>query len=64
METKMLFNYFSRVYESLKIWAQVYEIINPIKDITLKIEQKNRQTIWLVSGIQYLFFFFFNDNGL
>lgn len=63
METKMLFNYFSRVYESLKIWAQVYEIINPIKDITLKIEQKNRQTIWLVSGIQYLFFFF-NDNGL
>lgn len=63
METKMLFNYFSRVYESLKIWAQVYEIINPIKDITLKIEQKIGKLYgWLVAF--NIFFFFFNDNGL
>lgn len=58
METKMLFNYFSRVYESLKIWAQVYEIINPIKDITLKIEQKIGKLYgWLVAF--NIFFFFF-----
>ena len=49
MESKMLFNYFSRVYESLKIWAQVYEITNPIKESALKNEKRIMKLYeWLV----------------
>ena len=35
-EIKMLFNYFSRVYESLEIWAKVYKTTNPITEFRLK----------------------------
>lgn len=39
-EIKMLFNYFSRVYESLEIWAQVYKTTNPITDFRAKNEKR------------------------
>lgn len=39
-EYKMLSNYISSALKSLEIWAQVYEITNPITDFRAKNEKR------------------------
>jgi|GEM_PF-5310609 len=48
-EYKMLSNYISSVLQSLEIWAQVYEITNPITDFRVKNEKRLGKVYeWLV----------------
>ena len=48
-EYKMLSNYISSVLQSLEIWAQVYEITNPITDFRAKNEKRLGKVYeWLV----------------
>lgn len=48
-EYKMLSNYISSVLQSLEIWAQVYEITNPITEFRAKNEKRLGKIYeWLV----------------
>ena len=48
-EYKMLSNYISSVLQSLEIWAQVYEITNPITEFRAKNEKRLGKVYeWLV----------------
>ena len=53
-EYKIVSNYISSVLQSLEIWAQVYEITNPITDFRAKNEKRLGKVYeWLVFLIWY-----------